>query len=578
MPRSRYQATNNRWVSETERDNENGTKINFLRLIRDSSQLIEQNMEILRIATVVKNMGVVGSKKRLKDIIAVDSQEINEKTYRNAVKETCKRRRKLNSRIRKNPARVTNITSSTDNLVEIPNDIFIAPPAPSTPTTLTKHKILPPTQLQQQQDNHDDIRAYPQDTARFGEGDNDFSFPAPFVLMSPQNDVNIATGSAINNNNINVGKPYNSFTDNAYRPENNKINTTILHEPKKEPCEQELQQRNVTIEKNTIGTLVQEQQKYLKNEVKQEQEEFQPKKSYATTTTTVTTLPIVEVEQHASKPLFVTQSTPIRDEIMDRLKGIQRVRANGEPTDILTNCILNLPRASEDFTFLRRAMVVLPQQALPTAEIPGLEKFMATNVSSVRTRENDDADLREPENDERPCVNDNKCQGRFIPGAIPVTLKEVCSRKELETYKATGKWPEIRRTCVMCERYNVEKVYWNVRGSGEAISSNGIHTIQRWSNLVDIKDEYSAADMIMSLPYAHMGIFAPSICHKRNAYRQHTAPNGKKYFDQFGYLKPLEDGSPVFRKRSCPSVTENFQSNQSMTASVSKNFNLRFKD
>lgn len=492
-----------RWESTHFPGEDTTSSINFRRLVRNITELIEVNIETLN--TLKKEQC---NNKRTRD--GIDDNDASEQHCKDMVKESCKKKRKVVTKLRKNHVHVALKPSCQPTMVEVSEKNLVAPRGTQVNLDISARR-----------ESSLDGSAYPLDKARIGAEDADLSLPDLFTVGS----VDIIPAE--------------------------KIAASLA------PVEQEL----------TGGD---EKKSPIKNEIEKLSPDHFPGNVdemgeiiYPETTSTTTIKDVNEnckegtyVSSSAvTEPLYVTQSTPLRETVMARLQGLKR-RDNFDPVDLMANYILHLPRPSEDFAVIRRVMAVLPQNTLPTSEIKGLEKHMASNISNARTRVDDERDLREPEDGERPCVNGKHCQGMTIPGAIPVILKEVCSRSEIEIFKETGVWPETPRTCVMCERYYVESAYWNLRGSGEAVRANGINNIQRWSNLVDIKGEYSSTDMIMSLPHAHMGIFAPSIAHKRNAYKQIRGPTGKMCFTQPGYIKPLKDGPVVFRRRSQPSATE----------------------
>jgi hypothetical protein len=295
-----------------------------------------------------------------------------------------------------------------------------------------------------------------------------------------------------------------------------------------------------------------------------------------TTTTTTTTTATASISSRSPPPLSSSSSLPppcslstltatSLSGIGGNIKSISDYFANNNSiteknhSSILAKVIMKETAGTDNCNYLRRALAENPQNVLPAHPLPFYSKFDVSDIRT-RTREEEEHDLREPEGDERPCVKGELCQGRMgnIPLAEPVVLKEVCWPEDIIRFKATGVWPRERQTCVLCERVRFQYMYSNGVGNWDVSNPGMDYPIQRWKNFSGIKGEYSRSDVYHFSGEYHRKVFGPMVIYFSSNYRQRTNPTtGKKYFEQWGYVKPYSDDDSVFRSGSNPSSTTN---------------------
>lgn len=182
--------------------------------------------------------------------------------------------------------------------------------------------------------------------------------------------------------------------------------------------------------------------------------------------------------------------------------------------------------------------------------------------SEIRTRAEEESYLRTPRKGERPCVFGEKCEGNFIPGAIPITLVEFLdanerrerrlrmqeSNKKNENGSSEAKKVSITSNpCVMCYRLMAQFFYAKVRSDAFMLSKN--ITLAKYYNIVDEKGEYCSRQCYSGNGVYWQGLPGPVVMHVRKYYKQ-TEREGCYYYIQQGYSKPgveeLNTPMPLF--------------------------------
>jgi hypothetical protein len=195
--------------------------------------------------------------------------------------------------------------------------------------------------------------------------------------------------------------------------------------------------------------------------------------------------------------------------------------------------------ASLMHSFLRQHV---PKSLIPTNRIM-LRDQMIRRLGFV-TREEEESYLRTPYKGERPCCRDDKCEGRFIPGARKVTLTEMLTASEILARDQGKGLPKERKMCVMCRRSQAE-AHW-ITTRSESASINGNWCLQDYYNLVDVEGEYILEQCFMSSSREYQGNPLPILYHTRYWYTQEVKDDAV-YYLQTGYLKPGQvTTTPVF--------------------------------
>lgn len=188
-----------------------------------------------------------------------------------------------------------------------------------------------------------------------------------------------------------------------------------------------------------------------------------------------------------------------------------------------------------DFPFVRRLLQRLPIETLCVDEVIKREtKFQKLEVVS---RAYEEKYLREPINDERPCVFGFSCQGMSIQHADSqcFVLREFLLPSEEEQYKKTKQYPLEHRMCVMCKRNEIARALINVKADGMGVREDCI--MQDYYNIVEADGEYCLSDCIVSNPGIYQGVIDPVVLHVRSVYRLEKK-NGVKYYTQWGLEYP----------------------------------------
>lgn len=173
------------------------------------------------------------------------------------------------------------------------------------------------------------------------------------------------------------------------------------------------------------------------------------------------------------------------------------------------------------------------------------------------TRALEESMLREPIQGEEPCTMGDQCEGRFIPGAVPITLVAFVAPEEFtlsgphrdpatevnatNTTNAAARATLAGRMCVMCTRKAVGSLFQSARS--KSLYANML--CQRYHNFVNQDGEYALDQCICNGTQEWQGIYKPVAVHVRHWYRQERRrlPNGTEIYcyAQHGYLYPLYD-------------------------------------
>ena len=164
------------------------------------------------------------------------------------------------------------------------------------------------------------------------------------------------------------------------------------------------------------------------------------------------------------------------------------------------------------------------------------EKFRVNLMKVVNevSREVDDLFLVTPipGTQERPCIKGEECEGRKIPGAVPVTLKERLSEQVI----ASGKLPESVGMCLMCLREAELFMFVNTRAETGTIPHKNV-LISGTASITDKEREYPRTYTVSSSSLNFQGISCPLVIHVRTNYRQY-------YDDKMGCYGYKQDGIP----------------------------------
>jgi hypothetical protein len=262
--------------------------------------------------------------------------------------------------------------------------------------------------------------------------------------------------------------------------------------------------------------------------------------------------PDVKKKEYAKPLVMQKKYYPQKESEQDR-RG-RKASAHMNPMEFLEKYLICTTGSSDKFVHVRKMLLGTPQNTIPLASIPYVEKYL--EVMDPWRRENEEKFLlRVPVGQERRCLNDDECEGTMIPGAAhKVILREAYSYKDLDTFMRTQAWPSKRRPCRMCARKAIGSDYFNFRGNRESVKAEGM--IHDHYNFINTEGEYAAQDVIMSSSVTHHGMFAPVVIHCRLYYRQHVDSSGVVYYDQFGYARPGSDCDVVFRMPSVPGAPQ----------------------
>jgi len=145
-----------------------------------------------------------------------------------------------------------------------------------------------------------------------------------------------------------------------------------------------------------------------------------------------------------------------------------------------------------------------------------------------------------------------ECEGRKIPGTVPVVNLARFTEKDLRDLPPGQTWPtNISRACVMCRRYSVAYYFLQNRSARTHMPPNV--AITDFCNLPDDRGQYALEQCLMngsSDPNQLLPV--PVALHSRRWYRQVQDPDGYHSWKQDGYYMPTSDTAVLLREPSAP--------------------------
>ena len=178
---------------------------------------------------------------------------------------------------------------------------------------------------------------------------------------------------------------------------------------------------------------------------------------------------------------------------------------------------------------------------IPTSKAEFMDAI--TKSISIVTRKEEEMMMRTPLEGERNCVRDDKCEGRFIPGAKPVTLVEYLDPIQRRAFSETKTLPNARTCCVLCYRYLALYNYANIKAECTTFPDKTI-VITKRGNIAGKKGEYVPEQMIATNSKDYQALPFPIVIHCRKNYRQEVRGDATYYVQD--YLKPEEVSSELF--------------------------------
>lgn len=193
-----------------------------------------------------------------------------------------------------------------------------------------------------------------------------------------------------------------------------------------------------------------------------------------------------------------------------------------------------------DFPFIRAILQLAPQDTLSPEDTR--HKETARSTIEVVTREYEERYLREPINNERPCIMCENCQGMQLPHVQnqKFVLREFLLPSEEDESKRTRQWPKEGRLCILCKRAEIARAFINIRADGMGVKNNMI--LQDYRNLVNIPGEYRLEDCILSSSTIFQGLLDPVVLHIKSGYRIKTI-QGVRHLEQWRMKYPEHDQS-----------------------------------
>lgn len=178
------------------------------------------------------------------------------------------------------------------------------------------------------------------------------------------------------------------------------------------------------------------------------------------------------------------------------------------------------------------AQFALIQEMLKRQQQP--HRMSATDAENSRidlknipmyTRAYEEAQLRTPRGQERPCVNADHGTCKRMFGFV---LKEFQHQADLDMLAATGRRDVTPGACLVCLRDFVAYMYAHIAVGNQAPPD--AYSCQPWANLVEVEGEYLFEDALMP----NLALMYPFIMNKANGYR--VEPDGDGFrVTQAGY-------------------------------------------
>lgn len=183
-----------------------------------------------------------------------------------------------------------------------------------------------------------------------------------------------------------------------------------------------------------------------------------------------------------------------------------------------------------DYEYVKNLMHRTPISNFNMNSFHSISK-MRDSIEGV-SRAHEESFLCEPTGDQRPCVMEEQCEGRFIPGGHEgFTLREFLLPSQLKIYEETKRYPLKRSPCIMCKRLLIARIVIGARAKGTGMREDCL--VQDYYNFVDIPGEYPLSCTILSKRNVFEGLVSPVVLHVRNAYK--FAMEGKRVYKQWKF-------------------------------------------
>ncbi len=185
-----------------------------------------------------------------------------------------------------------------------------------------------------------------------------------------------------------------------------------------------------------------------------------------------------------------------------------------------------------DYIFLRQLLKKTPLDSIYTNR--KYNEVKNRPVVEVSTRQYEESFLREPKQNERPCVNGDSCEGLFISTTDKgFILREYLLPSQYKKFLESNTLPSQPQMCLLCRRAAVTRMYVNARADAEESCA----LISDIRNYVSICGEYTIDQCLLPTSHGHVGLYDPVIAHCRKNYTAKRI-SGIKYYKQTGYKFP----------------------------------------
>jgi hypothetical protein len=238
-----------------------------------------------------------------------------------------------------------------------------------------------------------------------------------------------------------------------------------------------------------------------------------------------------ETSSSSSSSTIMTQPEPLStkkfyEEILNTKTIEPNPYQSGPETFIQT--LSNKVRMNEDSSLIHTFI----KENTPKINIKGDSSIDEDHIDiPLRERDEEEAYLRTPITNikfpERPCCKVDQCEGRNIPGCIPVTLVEFLTVKE-KALSIEGKFPEKQKMCVMCSRDCIGYHHTNSISQGK--NNKGNWLIQNYYNDTT---EYRLEDCILGRSKNPAGLLLPVVAHIKYKYKQEVRGDVTYYIQQY---------------------------------------------
>lgn len=200
-----------------------------------------------------------------------------------------------------------------------------------------------------------------------------------------------------------------------------------------------------------------------------------------------------------------------------------------------TDRLLQDSKNCYDYIFLRQLLKKSPLDSVYTNR-----KFAEANekrpVVEVSHRSYEEEFLREPKQNERPCVKGDNCEGLCISTTDKgFVLREYLLPSQYKKFLQTNTLPDSPQLCLLCRRAAVTRLYVNYRADGDTFASGTL--ISDIRNYVAVTGEYCLEQCLLPTGHQYVGLYDPVVHHVR----KHLVAkriSGIRYYKQVGYRYP----------------------------------------